>query len=188
MKTIYLLRHGKPDYPKASFLSGHDFGRWIDRFNNKGITSDSNPPKEVIKLASNCEKILCSTLQRSTESAHKLATPAFVIADSLFVEVDIPQPKPKTLKLPLCLWLLSMRIAWFLGYTKNCNSISEETKRAYSCGRKLEKYSEKHSQIMLIGHGFINRFIGRYLSENGWQKNKLNKEKYWSLYQYSNEL
>jgi len=46
-------------------------GAWIEAYNNTGI-EESKPPDATIQAAQSCEILVCSTLQRSIESAELL--------------------------------------------------------------------------------------------------------------------
>ena len=184
---IYLLRHGKPDYPNASLLNGKQFKQWVVDFNNRGIVPNSNPERKIVQIAKYCNVVLSSSMPRAIDSAKRIGNNITHTVDPLFNELDIPTTNGQFFKAPLNAWLISLRTLWFMGFRNNCNSFKKERERSSHCSAKLEELAKRHESVMLIGHEFNNKFIGLSLRKNGWHRAKVNNSRYWSLTEFTKE-
>ena len=67
----------------------------------------------------------------------------------------------------------------------NAEHIAKAKERAALGAIKLQEYSEKYGTVILIGHGFINRFIARELLSRGWSGPKIPGNRYWAYGVYT---
>ena len=61
-------------------------------------------------------------------------------------------------------WFFISRIAWMFGVRGNTASFFEERNRS----NLLEMSHSKETNVILVGHGFINRYIKRNLEKRDW--------------------
>jgi broad specificity phosphatase PhoE len=54
------------------------------------------------------------------------------------------------------------------GFSRNGESLIDTRIRARQAAAKLIELAEGHRQVLLVGHGFMNRFIARELLRSGW--------------------
>ena len=104
--------------------------------------------------------------------------------DSVFNEAGLPTNDWCCVKLTSNLWLITLRILWFLGYSPNAESRKEASVRAKKAARLLNELSKKHEVLMLVGHGIFNRLLDKALLDIGWKVQKDPQSNYWSYAVY----
>lgn len=73
-------------------------------------------------------------------------------------------------KLPIKLWTLGARIKWMLGIGHHgIESFADAKKRARKAAELLVKATEEKPKVVLVAHGFLNRYIREDLEEMGWR-------------------
>ncbi len=180
---IVLLRHGKPNVPEYKKLRANELHQWIESYNLAGIVSEPVPSQGATKITNVCSTVACSDLARAIESARALRVKISVI-EPVFREVGLPFCSFPTLKLPPNIWAALFRVLWFLGYSSNSESIHEARLRASNGAKKLIEMARNNGSVLLIGHGFVNRFIAKELLAEGWQGPKSPGKKYWEFGEY----
>ncbi|WP_231889806.1 hypothetical protein [Oceanobacillus sp. Castelsardo] len=108
-------------------------------------------------------------LKRSIESAMLLNTNLKFTSDPLFRETELPSSLPKlgVLKLNPSIWTVILRCLWFMGYSSDCESISDARIRAKKAAEILVGYAREHKNVVLVGHGFFNMFVAKELQKMG---------------------
>ena len=112
---IALLRHGKPNFPNSGWVDGSEYNKWLEAFNANGLSDQSIPSAKLIEKTKNYKSIVCSDLNRSTESANLLGLSGKRITDKLFREAELPYWNNLGVKLPPALWTAFLRTFWVLG-------------------------------------------------------------------------
>lgn len=181
---IILLRHGKPKIDLHSMLKNRcasaDLENLINSYDLAGLSVDEKITDEVIEMATTCNIVIHSDLQRSIDSAKALGLhEVHHYSDALFREPTPPFAHWKYPKLTLLSWFILFRALWYLGYSNNGESISSARKRATQGAEKLKILAKKHDSVILVGHGFINRFIAKALLSSGWKGPKVPGNNYW---------
>ncbi len=184
MVQIVLLRHGKPDIPEHGKLRGNELHRWIELYNSAGIAPGFVPSQGAIEITSVCNTVVCSDLKRSIESASALGVKNINVIEPVFREMGLPFCNFPTLKLSPSIWAALFRILWFFGYSSNSESIHEARLRASIGANRLKEMAVNNGSVLLIGHGFTNRFIAKKLLSNGWKGPKNPGKKYWEFGKY----
>lgn len=178
---IILIRHGRPTAVPKTLLSPLGFGHWLMDYKKVGIDKSSSPDKKTKGSVESSKLILCSDLTRSIESAKILGKSKQYIIDKSYQEVEMPFHSWVFPKLSPTIWVILNRTLWFLGYSKNCESYSNAKSRSIECAQKLQKLAKKNQSIVLVGHGFMNRFIGRQLLKAGWLGPKRQQSDHWGV-------
>ncbi len=181
---IVLLRHGKPDVSEHRKFRANELHRWIESYNSAGIISEHVPSRGAIEITSVCNTVVCSDLERSVESARALGVKKISVIEPMFREMGLPFCSFPTLKLSPSIWAAFFRVLWFLGYSSNSESIHEARLRASIGANRLIEMARKNGSVLLIGHGFANRFIAKELLSEGWQGPKSPGKKYWEFGEY----
>ncbi len=90
------------------------------------------------------------------------------------------------IKIPLKYWVILLRSLWFLGFSKNTESISVAKARAKQASEKLIELADEHHSVLLVGHGFLNYFVAKELQKQNWKGPRSPGKKYWaySTYEY----
>lgn len=166
---IAILRHGKVDYPPLATLSAADFAKWVHLYNCNPLDPGSVPDNKTIMLASNAGAVACSTLPRSLESAKRLGCNDIQVIDPVFDEAGLPIAGWKFPVLSVRIWVILFRLAWFLGYSANSETVSQARLRAARAAEILEKLAGNHGSVLFVGHGLMNRMIAKRLLMNGWR-------------------
>ena len=177
---IVLVRHGRPDVHYPQKIKANEMYKLIESYNAAGLNETEAPPGEIIPVVKSCNFVVCSDLRRSLDSARALGLQPDLV-DPLFRESGLPYPNLPFFKLSPFVWSIILRILWFWGYSTNSESHRQAKNRAASAAQKLIKLAKRNGSVVLIGHGFLNRFISKELRLQGWQGPRYSGKKFWSL-------
>lgn len=176
---IVLIRHGKPQLSKLQPIKARNMPDWIDAYNQADIDYNTVPTESALNEAKQCNFIITSQLKRATHSAKILQHPTPHLSDALFQEFDLPYRHISFIKLPPEIWAAIFRITWFLGFSLNAESYYEAKLRASSAADNLIKYAKQHGSVLLVGHGFMNKYIAKELTKRGWNNTKKANHSHW---------
>lgn len=179
---IILIRHGKPDVELKGLLAAQDFEQLANDYAASGIADD--PPQDLNNRFDS-HYVVCSHLNRSRQSAHKLGFTTIHISDELFTETNIPYFKKFIVSLPIPVWVVMLRLLWVMGFSRNGESFNQALKRAKQATNKLILLAKENKKVILVGHGLMNRLIARELRLNNWQGPKSPGKKYWEYGVYN---
>ena len=175
---ILLARHGEPDCAGQSCLNRSAFVDWLARHAAAGV-SRLPPPTAPRRLAAGTlQTFLASDLPRAKDSAAMLAGLLPVRTDAVFNEADIAIA-PLGFSLPSALWAAIGRLLWLAGATRH-ESLSDAKGRAAQAAAMLLAEAES-GRVLLVGHGWMNRMIGRVLVQQGMRRVQTTGQGYWSL-------
>lgn len=186
---ITLLRHGKPALEFPRRIRAKHIPSWIEAYNHAGICLDHPPPASAIALTQQCNKIICSNLNRSIESARTLADSDIdatdvVHTEALYREADLPLAIIPLLKLKPQWWVAIYRALWYLGYSRQAESFKDACQRARTACASLCSLSQRHGHVMLVGHGMMNHLIAKELLRSGWSGPQSPGHNYWDYTTY----
>lgn len=174
--TIILMRHGKPDHQPGGRLPALAMVEWCEAYDSSGVLDA--PPERSVRVARTADYVVTSPLPRARTSLEKLGIePADV--DAVFTEVPLPHMSFRHLHLPPSLWLSLLRIMWFCGYSGSVESYLEAEHRAKQAADKLIALSH-NGNVLLLGHGIMNKLIARQLRKAGWLAEKHASSRHWS--------
>jgi hypothetical protein len=105
------------------------------------------------------------------------------IVDPVFREVELPTGLLHHVKLPVFLWLFLLRGLWFGGYANHCESIHEARVRAARAAQVVHEAAAQKNSVVVVAHGFINKFIKRALQQQGWKAYGKGQDGHWGLHQ-----
>jgi broad specificity phosphatase PhoE len=175
---IILGRHGRPEVAQAQWMTPRALRRWIAEFNDGGILS-GQIPQSTSFAAARCKVIVASTLRRSYQSAQLLASSQLVVTEDLITEAGMPNPSWPLPALPIAVWLVIFRIAWYCGYSHNAESISEASMRGQAAADVLIDIASAHGSVFVVGHGIMTTLIARRLLQTGWSGPRRPANAYW---------
>ena len=181
---IVLLRHGKPELELKGILNASEIKQLVVSYAQSGI---QDSPPETLTKCFNDYYVVCSDLERSIHSAKKLGFKQIHLSDDLFKETDIPHFDQSFIKMPIMGWLMLLRIMWLFGFKKNGESFSQAKSRAKHAANKLIALAYTNEQVILVGHGLMNRLIAKQLILNNWQGPTSPGKKYWEFGLYINQ-
>ncbi|KIL51139.1 phosphoglycerate mutase family protein [Jeotgalibacillus campisalis] len=185
--NIHLIRHGKSTLADTKHMTQTEFKAWFEQYNTAGVKEEKRYPSLTVKQISLANAVLTSHLNRTIESAEFLNADV-LISDSLFREVDIPSLPSAfdRIQLKAHVWAMILRSLWFMGYSRECESLKEAKIRAKAAAQKLISYAQEHEEAALVGHGFFNRLIAKELQAAGWQGKTRSSLRHWRCSTYSN--
>ena len=179
---IILLRHGKPNIELSGYLSVKELKKLINEYAKSGIkVSPDN------KLQNNFTDyfVICSDLTRSKESAKALGLNSISLSDLIFKEADLPHFDNNFLKLPVTVWVILLRLLWLFGFKKNGESFLQAKERSKLATEKLIALAQVNEKIIVVGHGLMNRLIGRQLKKKSWLVSPIVGKSYWEYRSYT---
>ncbi|GLB59568.1 histidine phosphatase family protein [Cytobacillus sp. NCCP-133] len=178
---ITLIRHGRSSHINDSPMTFPDFNEWVKKYDSYGILENETFPSGSAEIVRSASMLITSDLQRSIESARLLNPAAKIKAELLFREAELPSTGigPKSLKLKPKYWAVLLRVLWFLGYGKGCESYPEANARAKEAALKLISYAKEHQSAILVGHGIFNQMIAKELQKMGWKGQHRTNSKHW---------
>jgi broad specificity phosphatase PhoE len=175
---IVLGRHGRPVLDQSKWIAPRTLGNWIAAFNDCGVLS-GQIPKSTSLAAARCKVIVTSPLRRSYESAPLLASSQLVVREDLISEAGMPHPDWLFPALPIAVWLVILRVAWYCGYSSKAESMSDASMRATVAAVRLVDLARQHESVFVVGHGIMTTLIASRLLQMGWSGPKRPANKYW---------
>jgi hypothetical protein len=165
---IMLIRHGIPKIDRANWITFYEASNFVMAYDTVEVYEIENIPVDV--EPGEIEKVYSSPLRRARSTAEQLFGDEFdIVYDSIFREFKneiVPIP---WIRLPLGFWRVSSRIFWMVGlHSEEVPSLRSERKRAKRAAEKLVVHALEDKHVILVAHGFINRFMIRHLKKSGW--------------------
>ncbi|WP_286230405.1 histidine phosphatase family protein [Neobacillus mesonae] len=183
---ISLIRHGKSKHVDNNLMTCMEFQGWVEKYDRSGVFEEKYYPSLALEKIAAANLIITSDLKRSIESASLLNPNIKAIVDKLYREVELPVlPRIAGVKLSPASWAVMLRCLWFIGYSRQCESIARAKQRAKLAAEQLVKQAEDHHSVVLVGHGFFNRFIAKELKKMGWEGKRKSSAKHWHCTTYS---
>lgn len=179
---IVLLRHGKPKVDLSGYLSTKELKQLVAAYNESKI---QDLPSEKLKTSYKNYYVICSNLPRSIDSAKKLSLNNIHVSDELYREADIPYFEKINLILPVTFWVILLRIMWLFGFSNNGESFSQAKNRSKYAAENLMQLAQEQKKIIVVGHGLMNRLIGKQLKKKGWQAREKLGKSYWEQHKYT---
>lgn len=174
---IVLIRHGKPSAAHNPKLNAAEYTDWVRQYNFSEVSPESRP----IHIDAHYQSFyaLSSDLPRAIHSSEIYTGKSPQQINRLYREMDIPRYKIP-LKLRAWTWVYLSRLLWILGIKGRFETFKDAKQRANEAASQLVKIAEKENNVVLFGHGVMNRYIRKALIEKGWHlENKSND--YWGV-------
>lgn len=183
---ISIIRHGKSQHTERNKITCSEFRNWMKKYDSNGVYEKESYPSTTLKKVSTANIVITSDLKRAIDSAALLTAKNENISYSLFRETDLPACPPlfARIKLNPTIWAIFLRVLWFSGYSKECESLKEANVRAEKATQKLIEYATKHDSVVLVGHGFFNRLIAKELKDKGWNGKRRTGLTHWNCTTY----
>jgi broad specificity phosphatase PhoE len=175
---IVLARHGKPRLNQGSWIAPHQLANWILAYDEGGVVV-ADASVEVCTRAAESGLFVSSPLLRCVESARALAPSRDIDFEELIREAGLPHPLWDFPRLPVAVWLMLFRAAWFCRYSANSESLAAARSRAGRAANRLIELAAEHQSVFVMGHGIMTRLIARELVMRGWQGPSRPAPRYW---------
>jgi broad specificity phosphatase PhoE len=179
---IVLVRHGKPEGSVNPVVTAAGFAQWIRQYNRSSIRPDSLPPG---RLAGAFDEyfVVSSDLPRSRHSAELCAGRTPDLSLTVLREMEIPRFR-LPVRMRAAAWIYVSRTIWMLGGRGPFESFREAKVRARRAARRLDRLSLTHDRIVVFGHSFMNRYLGRQLLALGWRGDRPGWAPHWGAARY----
>ncbi len=161
------------------------YGEWLKKYNAAGITKNRKPPPELVKTIEKFDVVASSDLKRAVDSAQLIVKNKVIIKNPVFREFELPDSKKRYPKFTPGIWSVIFRLLWFVGYSNKSENFQDSKNRIKLSAEKLSDLANKHSEIVLVGHGLMNSFIGMELKKMGWKKKRKRGKGYWCYSEYT---
>lgn len=178
---ITLMRHGPPLLPKLEWIAPGEMERWIHAYNRAEVAT-KEAPASCLQVAISAAYIISSPAPRALTTVRALGQEADEVCE-LFSEAALPTGNWSFPCLPAELWVVWFRALWFLGYARDVESVDAARRRVVAAARKLADRSIE-GEVLLVGHGIINRLVGAELASMGWVKESSSGHGYWGHTRY----
>jgi broad specificity phosphatase PhoE len=179
---IVLARHGRPNLVRTGWVIPRQLADWIVAYNDAGVFAEE-APSDLRAKADSCW-IVSSPLLRCVRSAEALAPSRKITSEELFREVGLPHTLWRFPRLPVSVWTVIFRVAWFCGYSTNSESLSMARDRARTAAARLTELAREHESVFFMGHGIMTALIARELVLRGWVGPKRPAHGYWGFSVY----
>ncbi len=164
---IVLARHGRPDVPATAWITPAEMKAWIDRYDRADVILDG-APADVGAIAAASAIMVSSPAHRCLQSARHLCPDREFLTEDVFREADLPHLPWRFPRLPLAVFAVGFRLAWFRGFSAHAESLPQATIRAHMAAERLTELARQNGSVFLMGHGIMTILIARHLRAWGW--------------------
>lgn len=122
----------------------------------------------------------------NTDASRRAATRQGALGDlpfmqeAIFIEAGLPFALWKAPWLPPQAWAAIFRLLWLCGYARGSDSLMLTRQRARAAAERLVALAAK-GPVLPVGHGIMNRLIGKELQALGWLARNRQGSRYWSM-------
>ncbi len=165
---IMLVRHGKPELSREDWFTRKEAEAFIRAYDSVGIYHYEGSP---LTLESNdVKQFYTSKLRRAIHTAELISEEKVpIVQNELFNEFQRKIISFPNIKMPLGFWLVCSRGFWVMGLNrKGIESFGQAKKRAKLGAKTLEGYAKEEKRTILVAHGFLNKYLRKYLKKRGW--------------------
>lgn len=175
--NIILMRHGKPVLTETAWVSPAGMARWIAHY-DESIVETCDIPAASKQAAQAASMIVASPSARALASVEALGLCA-AVTDAVFAEAQLPFALWSYPRLSPFAWAAVFRILWLCGYARGADPICLVRARARQAADRLSLLAAEND-VLLMGHGVMNRLIAKELRRSGWRGMGKHEERYWS--------
>ncbi|MGK7390375.1 MAG: histidine phosphatase family protein [Candidatus Cyclobacteriaceae bacterium M2_1C_046] len=165
---IVLIRHGEPDLKKVRWYTRAEAIEYSSQYDKVGIRHFKKNPICTDGLP--VDKVYHSSIPRARHSAELLFGTDFdLVSDYRFREFEKNIFRFFNFPLPLKFWTFLSRILWFFGISHGkTEGFFEAKRRAKENADHLEQKAKKEKMVLLVAHGWHNRYMIKYLKMKEW--------------------
>lgn len=175
------MRHGQPALASVAKLSPAAMRGWIADYEAASITAQ--PPSQAsLELAGRARQVISSNAPRALASLAALGLEP-QLSESLFSEAQLPHGHWTLPRLSPFTWAFILRMRWLCGFNGQVESADQARARAAQAASRLQSMATE-GPLLLMGHGFMNRLIGKQLQSQGWTRHSRDGQGYWSAAVY----
>ena len=158
---VGLVRHFRVITNEKKLLSSLEFAEAMKRYDIAPVRSNG------LKInSSDWDICYCSTLPRAIATAEKIYN-GRIIKSELLIEVPISPFTKWNIKLPLSIWHIAARIAWYINH-KSQSEGKNETRIRIRQFYEIIKES-KRQRILIVAHGYFLQMFYREMLDMGFR-------------------
>lgn len=177
LMEIVLIRHGKPAAATNPIVGAGEYTQWIRHYNASLVDKSSRPEAFIERYK--YFYVVSSDLKRALHSTNIYVDKPPTETNKLYREMEIPRYKIYG-KLKAWNWLYISRFLWVLGFKGPFESFKQAKVRANLAAEELIKKAQSEDNVVLFGHGFMNRYIRKALIKKGWNL-KTKSNSFWGV-------
>ncbi|MCG8311351.1 MAG: histidine phosphatase family protein [Cytophagales bacterium] len=184
IQQIIIIRHGEPAMNKKGWRNRDEAIRYTRMYDSVGVYDFEQEP--ICLRENDVDTVFTSLLPRAIDTAEKTFQGSVPLNSMrLFNEFERKIIKFPNVKLPGKFWSITSRAVWVIGFNRRgIESFSDAKSRSRAAARFLDKKSGKNGKALLFSHGFLNKYIKRYLKKMGYRSVSLNGQKYLGAYYF----
>jgi len=184
IRQIILIRHGEPAMNKKGWKNRTEAIKYTKMYDSVGVYDFDNKP--ICLRNHDIDTVYTSNLPRAIDTAEKTLESEYVLENRTeFNEFERKIIKFPNIKLPRQFWSITTRIVWMMGFNhKGIESFSEAKQRAREAALFLNGKAEINGKSLLFAHGFLNKYIKKYLKKAGYKVLDLDGQKYLGAYYF----
>ncbi|MCK5704149.1 MAG: histidine phosphatase family protein [Cyclobacteriaceae bacterium] len=198
IQQIFIFRHGEPAMNKKGWKNRKEAIRYIEMYDSVGVYDFAQKP--ICLREKDINIVYTSKLPRAINTAEKTFNQSMPLeSHALFNEFERKIIQFPNIKLPRQFWSVTTRIVWMMGFNKKgIESFSQAKDRsrraAFFLNDKAEndaslpclagRRAARQGKVILFSHGFMNKYIKRYLKKEGYKAVNLNGQKYLGAYYF----
>ena len=153
---ISLIRHGKSQQIENNRITSQEFQIWVKKYDTSGVFEEDKYPVGTLEKVVEANLLVTSNLKRSIDSASLLHQKIKAISDPLFREAELPVLSGRwRVKFSPNSWTIFLRCLWFIGYARQCESLTNARQRAKKAAIQLVEYAEEHHSVVLVDMEFL---------------------------------
>lgn len=184
LQQIIIVRHGEPAMNKKGWRNREEAIIYTRMYDAVGVYDFDKKP--ICMRAYDVPVVYTSRLPRAINTAEKTINGEIPIMQmALFNEFERKIIKFPNLKLPMKFWSVTSRFVWVLGFNdKEIESFSEAKERSHEAASLLNQSAQRDGKALLFAHGFLNKYIKKYLKDLGYVALNLNGQQYLGAYYF----
>lgn len=156
-----LVRHFKVITNEKYFLSTEEFEQAMSNYDVAPVTENG-----LMINSDDWDICYCSTLSRAITTAETIYNREIIKTD-LLIEVPIMPFTKRNIKLPLTLWHIGARIAWYKKYKSQIENRDDTRDRINEFYKMIKEAG--HENILIVSHGYFLRMFYEEMKKKGFK-------------------
>lgn len=184
ISQIIIIRHGEPAMNKGGWKDRDEAIGYTEKYDSVGVYDFEKKP--ICMRSNELDTVFTSKLPRAINTAEKTLGDEYYLENmELFNEFERKIIKFPNIKLPRQFWSITTRGVWMMGFNHGgIESFSEAKARAHKAASFLDQQAVNHGKSLLFAHGFLNKYVKRYLKKSGYKVVDMDGQKYLGAYYF----